>query len=88
MNEETEEEVLTVEQQLRQELAWRTLERDRLEGISNVRKLQLATFKEAAMPLMQWLVDNCHPHCTVIVDSERAELLEGQTVALRELKNI
>ena len=35
MNEEIEqeEEVLTVEQQLSQELAWRTLERDRLQGI-------------------------------------------------------
>jgi hypothetical protein len=88
MNEETEEEVLTVEQQLRQELAWRTLERDRLEGISKVRKLQHATFREAAMHLMQWLNENCHPHCSVIVDSERAELLEGQTVALREPKNI
>lgn len=87
MNEETEE-VLTVEQQLRLELAWRTLERDRLQGISKIRKLQLATFKEATMPLMQWLNENCHPHCSVIVDSERAELLEGQTVALREPKNI
>ena len=28
MNEETEEEPLTIEQQLRTELAWRTLERD------------------------------------------------------------
>jgi len=31
----------------------------------------------AAQPLMRWLGKNCHPHVTVIVDSEMAELLEG-----------
>jgi hypothetical protein len=90
MNEEIEEqeEVLTIEQKLRNELAWRTLERDRLQALIDTRKLRFAAFREAAFPLMQWLNDNCHPHCTVIVDSERAELMEGQTVALRESKNI
>jgi len=86
--EEEEEEVLTIEQKLRNELAWRTLERDRLQALIDTRKLRLARFKEAALPLMQWLNDNCHPHCTVIVDSERAEFMEGQTVVLRESKNL
>jgi hypothetical protein len=44
---------------------------------------QLKSLREAALPLMQWLHDNCHPHCTVIVDSERAELVEGLAVAQR-----
>ena len=34
-------------------------------------------FAASAGPLMQWLSDNCHPHVTAIVDSGRAELLEG-----------
>jgi len=88
MTDETEEEVLTIEQKLRNELMWRTLERDRLQAEITTRKLRLAGFREAAFPLMQWLNDNCHPHCTVIVDSERAELMEGQTVVLRESKNL
>jgi hypothetical protein len=31
----------------------------------------------ASKPLMEWLRKNCHPHVTAIVDSERAEVLEG-----------
>ena len=46
----------------------------------------LNAFREAAIPLMKWLQANCHPHCTIIVDSERAELMEGLAVALREPK--
>jgi hypothetical protein len=45
---------------------------------------QIASFKEAAAPLMQWLSDNCHPHCTAIVDSERAEVMEGLAAVMRE----
>lgn len=47
-------------------------------------KDQIAAFKEAALPLMQWLNDNCHPHCTAIVDSERAEVMEGLASVMRE----
>lgn len=32
---------------------------------------------EAAKPLMQWMKDNCHPHCQVQVESDRACLVEG-----------
>ena len=39
--------------------------------------------QQAAQPLMQWLWENCHPHCTVIVDSERAELVEGLATVRR-----
>lgn len=45
---------------------------------------EIETLREAALPLMQWLNDNCHPHCTVIVDSERIELVEGLATARRE----
>lgn len=45
---------------------------------------QIDALREAAMPLMQWLNDNCHPHCTAIVDSERIELVEGLATAKRE----
>jgi len=42
-----------------------------------ITKEQTASMLEAAKPLMKWLSDNCHPHCTVIVDSGRVELVEG-----------
>lgn len=45
---------------------------------------EIETLREAALPLMQWLNDNCHPHCTVIVDSERIELVEGLATARRK----
>lgn len=35
---------------------------------------------EAAKPLMAFLSANCHPHVTVILDSEHAELLEGVAI--------
>ena len=47
---------------------------------------EFKAFREAALPLMQWLADNRHPHVTIIVDSERAELLEGQAIAQRVSK--
>ena len=34
-------------------------------------------FIKAAEPLMKWISENIHPHARVIVDSTRAELLEG-----------
>ncbi|WP_419236610.1 hypothetical protein [Serratia fonticola] len=34
-------------------------------------------FEEAAKPLIKWLAENVHPHHTVIVTSNNAELLEG-----------
>jgi hypothetical protein len=45
---------------------------------------QIEALREAALPLMQWLNDNCHPHCTVMVDSEQIELVEGLATARRE----
>ncbi len=43
----------------------------------------IQAFRQAALPLMEWLRDNMHPHITVIVDSDRAELVEGLAIARR-----
>ena len=45
---------------------------------------EIETLREAALPLMQWLSDNCHPHCSILVDSERIELVEGLATARRK----
>lgn len=36
-----------------------------------------AKLEEAAKPLIKLLAENCHPHCTAIVTSTGAEILEG-----------
>jgi hypothetical protein len=38
---------------------------------------QIASFREACKPLQEWLIANCHPHCSVMLDSHQAELVEG-----------
>ena len=35
------------------------------------------TFRDLCKPLMVYLADNHHPHCTVILTSANAELTEG-----------
>jgi len=47
-------------------------------------RFDLEELRKAALPLMQWLADNCHPHCTIIVDSEHIELMEGLATVLRK----
>ena len=32
---------------------------------------------EAAKPLIKWLNENCHPHCTAHVDQTTIEIMEG-----------
>ena len=44
---------------------------------------QRDTFDAAAKPLMDWLATNIHPHASVIVTSEAAELVEGLHVHRR-----
>ena len=39
-------------------------------------------------PLIKWLNDNCHPHIKVIVDSSRAELVEGIFTFRKEEFNV
>ncbi len=38
---------------------------------------QQKALEVASLPLIEFLRANCHPHCQVIVDVERAELVEG-----------
>lgn len=32
---------------------------------------------ESAKPLIKWMNENCHPHCTAHVTQDSVELLEG-----------
>lgn len=38
---------------------------------------QQQSLKEASLPLIKWLNENCHPHVTVIVTPDSYELKEG-----------
>lgn len=38
---------------------------------------QVEELKKAAVPLMLWLSDNCHPHCMAILDNTRIEIVES-----------
>jgi len=35
------------------------------------------SFEDAVNPVMKWLAQNHHPHTTIIVEGNRAELVEG-----------
>jgi len=50
-------------------------------------RFNLKELREAALPLMEWLAENCHPHCTIIVDSEHIELVEGLATVRRQKKD-
>lgn len=39
-----------------------------------------AAMLEAAKPLIKWLNENCHPHCTARVDQTTVELSEAVAV--------
>lgn len=34
-------------------------------------------FEQLARPLMKWINDNFHPHASIIVTNDRAEVVEG-----------
>jgi len=40
-------------------------------------KEQKEEFEEKVKPVIKWLAENFHPHVTVIVENNRAEILEG-----------
>jgi hypothetical protein len=78
---------------LKRDLLEAEQENERLEGIVERRGAaknpwlsneQIEDMREAALPLMRWLRENCHPHCKAIVDSEHIELMEGIATARRE----
>lgn len=45
---------------------------------------QIEALQAAAQPLMDYLTANHHPHMSVIVTSERAELVEGVAGVMRK----
>lgn len=47
-------------------------------------KKQFAEFEEASKPLMKFLAKNCHPHVKVILENNRAELLEGSANTIND----
>lgn len=49
--------------------------KDMIEDI--IEKTKPKTFKDACNPLIKWLCENQHPHTTVILTSNKAELVEG-----------
>ncbi len=38
---------------------------------------QQAEMLEAAKPLIEWMNENCHPHCKTVVGCNTVELVEG-----------
>jgi hypothetical protein len=55
----------------------------RIFDFMNLTNEQIQEMKQAALPLMQWLEKNCHPHVKAIVDSERTEVVEGLASVLK-----
>ena len=43
-------------------------------------------FEDLVKPLMQWLNDNHHPHVSVIVTGQNAELVEGLCSVIKPQK--
>ena len=41
---------------------------------------QRKQFEEQVRPLIKWLAENFHPHTKIILESNRAELVEGSIV--------
>ena len=35
-------------------------------------------FDEAVRPAMKWIAENCHTHMKIVIESNVAELVEGQ----------
>lgn len=45
---------------------------------------QQAEMLEAALPLMKWMNENAHFHCTAIVQLDRIELLEATAMMITD----
>jgi len=48
---------------------------------------QIEELKKAALPLMMWLSDNCHPHCKAILDNTHIEIVESLASVLYNNEN-
>lgn len=42
---------------------------------------QQTAMLEAAKPLIKWMNENCHPHCTVYLDCTTVELSEAVAIS-------
>lgn len=49
-----------------------------------ITKEQAEDMLKAATPLIEWMKNNCHPHCVAVVDLESIHLTEG--IASRYVK--
>lgn len=38
---------------------------------------KVSSFEDVVKPAMKWLAENKHPHMSIIIESTRAELVEG-----------
>jgi hypothetical protein len=45
-------------------------------------KEQIEALEQAAKPLMKFLAENFHPHAKVIVESNKAEIVEGSATVI------
>jgi hypothetical protein len=68
-----------------------TFQRGYYAGMQDARLMQASAdltagedFDEAARSMMGWMHRHCHPHHTVVITSEFAELSEGRRVINRE----
>jgi len=68
-----------------------TFQRGYDAGMKDARLMQASAdltagedFDEAARSMMGWMHRHCHPHHTVVITSEFAELSEGRRVINRE----
>lgn len=49
-----------------------------IENIDKPEKENSDEFERLSKPLIEFIKKNYHPHCTIIINSEGAELLEGK----------
>jgi len=47
-------------------------------------KEQIELLNEASKPLMKFLSENFHPHVKVIIESDRAEILESSASVIND----
>lgn len=38
---------------------------------------QMNELERLSKPLLEWINDNCHPHCKIIIEPARIEVWEG-----------
>lgn len=48
-----------------------------IENNNEIEYLTPKTFEDAVRPLMKWMAENYHPHTKIIVESNKAEIVEG-----------